>query len=169
MFETVNVEKVCKRLSALVPGMIAALEGFSGSGKSTLADELGARVPAIVIHLDDFLREVATPRPYAECLDLEELRKQLHGRNRNIPALVEGICLRDVMQRLDVVPTTFLYLRRVSPNGLWYDGLRLQEYMAGQRMAEDEEEPYRSDIEYHARALPHELCDMRIYRVADDV
>jgi len=164
----VSIEDVCGRLRTLAPGAIAGLEGFCGSGKTMLADQLGERVPMVVFHMDNFARKFAEPPAYTACLDLDRLRQALEGRDKSRQSIIEGICLRDVLSLVGVVPTTFVYLKRIGENGLWYDGLHLEDFEAGQPVSGDTAEPHRSDLEYHARVRPHEAAHVIYERVVDD-
>ena len=66
---------------------------------------------------------------------------------------------------VDVSPTIVLYLKRVGGNGLWYDGLYLEDFEAGRPIAGSTAEPHRSDLEYHARVRPHEKAELIYERV----
>src|SRR3954462_3451248 len=149
---------MCGRLSELTPGSIAALEGFCGSGKTMLADQLGERLPMAVFHVDSFASKFDKPPVYTACLDLGRLRQALAERDKSGPSIVEGICLRDVLSLVGIVPTTFVYLNRIGQNRLWYDGLHLEDFEAGHPIPGDTEEPHRSDLEYHVRVRPHEAA-----------
>jgi hypothetical protein len=160
-----SIDELCTRLGALAPGAIAAVEGFCGSGKSTLADQLAERVPAIVCHVDSFARKFEKPPLYTECLDLTRLRSTLEQRGMSRIAIVEGICLRDVLALVGVSPALVVYLKRIGGNGRWHDGLHLEDFQMGEPTSGDMDEPHRSDFEYHARVRPHERADLIYERV----
>src|SRR5882672_2327026 len=132
MLVTANIEDICAHLRTLPLGAIAGLEGFCGSGKTTLGNLLGERVPMTVFHVDNFARKFDQPPTYVECLDVAGLRRALEGREQSRSSIVEGICLRDVFALVNLSPTIFLYLKSVGENGLWYDGLHLEDFEAGQ-------------------------------------
>jgi len=163
-----SIEDLSARLGSLPPGAIAGLEGFCGSGKTKLADQLGAQVPMYVCHVDSFAKKFDQPPPYTECLDLTALRRALEQREESRPTFVEGICLRDVLALVDLSPAIFVYLKRIGQNGLWYDGLRLEDFEAGQPIPGDMDEPHRSDLEHHARVRPHVQAELIYERVEDD-
>jgi hypothetical protein len=167
MQTVVGIEDVVARFLALEAGTIAAIEGFSDSGKTTLADYLGKQLAISVFHLDSFARKFSRPPPYPECIDLAGLRGALDRREVSRPAIVEGICLRDVLALINVSPVVFVYLKRTGSNGLWYDGLHLEQFEAGEPVPGDMAEPHRSDLEYHARMRPHEIADLTCKRITD--
>ena len=119
----------------------------------------------IVCHVDNFARKSEKPPLYTECLDLTRLRSTLEQREMSRIAIVEGICLRDVLARVGVRPALFVYLKRIGGNGLWYDGLDLEAFEIGQPTAGGIDEPHRSDFEYHVRVRPHERADLIYERV----
>ena len=156
---------LCDRLRNSAPGALIGLEGFSGSGKTAIADEISRVIPMTVIHTDHFATKFEDPPPYAKCLDVDRLRRAIDERDMSIPCRVEGICLRDVLTLVGGTPTLFVYIKRVGENGLWYDGLELEDAADDSRHVAHE--PHRSDIEYHARVRPHELADLLHERVEE--
>jgi hypothetical protein len=62
-------------------------------------------------------------------------------------------------------PGIFVYLKRIGQNGLWYDGLHLEDFEAGRPIPGDMLEPHRSDLEYHERVRPHERAELVYERV----
>jgi hypothetical protein len=165
---TEDIEDICARILALHPSAIVGLEGFQGSGKSTLAVQLSERLSVAVFQLDRFARMFDPSPPYVECLDISALKQALELRQQSTLTIVEGICLRDVLARVDLAATILIYVKRVGTNGLWYDGMRLDKYQAGDRIPEDDEELYRSDMKYHAKVCPHEKADLIYVRATDD-
>jgi hypothetical protein len=165
---TEDIEDICARIRALNPGAIIGLEGFQDSGKSTLASQLSERVSVSVLHLDDFRMECDPTPPYVEWLDTSALRQALESRQQSILTIVEGICLRDVLARVDLTATVLIYVKRLGLNRLWYDGMRLEEYQAGECIPGAGDEPFRSDFKYHARRRPHEKADFIFERVTRD-
>jgi hypothetical protein len=73
-------------------------------------------------------------------------------------AIVEGICLRDVMDKCGVSPEIYVYIKRVASNGIWHDGLYFDAYKVEDDLSEDE--PHASDLAYHIKKLPHEKADL---------
>jgi len=168
MHTTKNIDDVCARMRELAPGAIVGLEGFSGSGKTKFAHQLSLRLSVNVQHVDSFATAFDNPPRYLDCLDLVKLRRALEEGEQSRPLIVEGICLRDVLSRIGMSATTYVYVKRIGKNGLWYDGLHLEDFEAGNPIPGDTAEPHHSDLEYHARIRPHELADLTYERVADD-
>ena len=149
------------------PGDVIGVEGFCSSGKSTLADRLGNDLEAEVIHIDSYAIKFDDPPPYIECLKIGELAMALAQRSKGRRCIVESICLRDVLERCHVDAGFYLYLRRLSQNGLWHDKLHLESFERGDPEYGDEIEPHLSDLKYHSRRRPHEKANAVIDRVED--
>lgn len=159
--ETVtSMVELCARLRALAPGTLVGLEGFCSSGKTPLANELGERMQMSVFHTDEFARKFDAPPSYPECVDIHYLRRAMEMGAPSRPSIIEGICLRDVLALVGISPTIFVYLKRIGRNGLWYDGLHLEDFEAGHTIPGLTEEPHLSDFKYHTRSRPHECADL---------
>jgi uridine kinase len=148
------------RIEHLPLPAVIGVEGFTGSGKSHLADDLAARLSATAVHLDSFLPAPAGgSQPYVERLDLPALAAALQA---DPVVVVEGICLRDALDRIGGALDFAVYVRRISTVGLWHDGLDMDDFEAGQTVTRDE--PERSDMLYHCARRPHTLADCVIDR-----
>ena len=143
------------------------IEGFCSSGKSTLADCLGRDVEAEVIHTDSYAVKFDEPPPYLQCLKISELSVALTQRSKSRRCIVEGICLRDVLAGCNVDADFYLYVRRLSQNGLWHDELHLESFEAGDPEYGGEIEPHLSDLKYHSRTRPHEKANAVLDRLED--
>jgi hypothetical protein len=84
---------------------LIALDGWPGSGKSTLAAGLSALWTIRAVHLDDYL--VHGSVGFTDHLRYEDLRRALLQR----PVLVEGVCMLDVLERLELRPDQLVYLQ----------------------------------------------------------
>lgn len=93
-------ERICSSGASLI-----ALDGCPGAGKSTLAARLSARLTIRTVRLDDYL--VPEPTGFLDFLAYEELQRALLRR----PVIVEGVCMLDVLDRLDLRPDQLVYLR----------------------------------------------------------
>lgn len=149
------------------PALIG-VEGFTGSGKSTISNDLGQDLKAVVIHTDDYVIAGDESLPYPERLDYGRITTAITlARTRESVIVVEGICLRVVLDRLSLSADLIVYVKRVASNGLWHDGFHLEEFEAGNAIEEDHEEPHQSDFSYHAKARPHERADLFFERIED--
>ncbi len=162
-----NYQELCTRLRRSDLRQLIAIEGFSSSGKSTLADSLGRDLPAQVIHTDTYCTPRDNPPPYAKGVNITKLRQSLNQRDRTKHCIVEGICLRDVLELCGESAGVFVYVKRVGGNGLWYDQFHLEDYENGAAVPGEDEEPYASDLAYHSKVRPHERADIEFLRVEE--
>ena len=163
-----SYEALCSKLRCLPIQSLVGIEGFCSSGKSRLADQLAKNIPAHVFHTDDFATKHDDPPPYLDCLKLTELAATVASRGKSSVSIIEGICLRDVLSACAIDADLFLYIKRMGRNGLWYDGLHLEDFDERSPVDGDELEPHLSDLEYHSRVRPHERADLVYLRVEED-
>lgn len=98
---------------------------------------------------------------------IPELRLVLEERDKQRPCIVEGICLRTVLDACGLYADYYLYIRRVGQNGIWYDQLHLEAFEDAVTLDGDESEPFLSDLKYHSQRRPHELADLTFDRVEE--
>lgn len=79
--------------------------------------------------------------------------------------IIDGICLREVLRRLNLTVSLFVYVKRLAENGLWHDGFYLEDFETVGTIVENREEPHRSDFTYHSAERPHEHADIIFHRV----
>jgi hypothetical protein len=110
-----SVTQLMQALPQRPEGLIA-IDGFPGSGKSTLARDLSAQLAVGVVHLDDYL--IRNKGGFVEFLQYPKLKKVLHRR----PLIVEGVCLLEVLKRLDIRVDILIYVegpkrrtKKISP------------------------------------------------------
>ena len=151
-----------ERLRRLPPGAVVGIEGCIGSGKSHLANELRALLACRAIHTDECVAPGDESLPYVDRLNYDQLRSSLCQPIVASVILVEGICLRHVLSRIEVAPALFVYVKRIAESGLWHDGFHLEDYEADNQNAA--QEPQRSDLHYHARERPHERAELEVHR-----
>ena len=157
---------MCGHLHGVEEARVIAIEGFTGSGKSHLADSLAEELGFSVIHTDEFIFGDDESLPYAKRLDYKRLRATLdENGKREATTLFDGICARESLRNLGVNADHFIYVKRIGQNGLWYDGLHLEDFEGNQAISENNEEPHLSDFKYHVAARPHEHADVVFERV----
>jgi len=145
------------------------VEGFTGSGKSKLSNDLGRDLKAAVIHTDEYVLAGDESLPYPDRIDYGRITTAITlARSTSSPIVMEGICLRNILDRLSLSADLFVYVKRVASNGLWHDGFHLEDFEAGNGIEEDCKEPHRSDFAYHAAARPHEQTDLLFERIETD-
>ena len=161
-------------------GFLIGIDGIDGAGKSQLGRRLSTALHVPLVSLDDFLEEHRGT--YVEHLRMPEIAELI----RMPRAVVEGICLLSVMEKVGLSLTRLIYLKRLGPYGDWRDRdvcdpqepveqviTHLDEQakkfsqVAAQLEGEDESEsdeagltPLRKEIiTYHARYRPHLRAD----------
>jgi hypothetical protein len=102
-FSGQSVAEVAGRIRGSDTSLIA-LDGLPGAGKSTLAARLSALLSIRTVHLDDYLAQESVG--FTDYLRYEELQRALLRR----PVIVEGVCMLDVLDRLELRPDPLVYL-----------------------------------------------------------
>lgn len=144
------------------------IDGIDGSGKSTLAREISEALVLPCISLDSFL--LKDPDGYVEYMDYPKLKAALENLESYV---VEGVCLIQVLRRIQLAPAATIYIKRVQ-HDFWSDESQLdisepvEAVLAGARelanlfsagpvtnlgLAEEV-------IRYHAEFRPHDHADV---------
>ena len=100
--------------------VIIGIDGAIGAGKSCLAHAIGSRFGETVISLDKYV--TSGKGRYRTSIRYQSLRQDLErykGQERVL--VVEGVCLLEILDRVDVSPDVVVYVKRVSRNGYWLD------------------------------------------------
>jgi hypothetical protein len=107
------LDALLTRIRDLGPSSIA-IEGAPNSGKTTLGRHLVERLPATLFSLDTYVRHRGEV-PYRELIDAACLTFDLAAclDSNRIPIL-EGVCLREVLDLIDFQPQYFVYVRNRS-------------------------------------------------------
>ena len=136
-------------------GKVVALDGFMQSGKSTVSLRLASALPAELISLDTFVDSSRDAPSYIGMLNMEDLASSVGDAvKRGTTVLLEGICMLDALDALGIEPDLTIYVKRISPMGLWQDGFHFEDFeMHGEECNFTRE----SELEYHARRRPHEM------------
>jgi hypothetical protein len=111
-----------EQIRALLPPdggpLILGVDGNEGAGKSTLASSLSAALTAPVIHVDSY----AQPNrgKYSDSIRYDDLRADIERQLRGGRAIVvEGVCLRQVLERIALRPQISIYVRLFNARGRW--------------------------------------------------
>ena len=123
------------------------------SGKSTLAQQLAETIGAALISLDSFVDPTRAAPNYVGLLKIDQLSKHLTASVARRMVILEGICMIDALDSLGVTADLMVYVKRISPTGLWQDGFHLEDYGA---LGEECHFARQSELDYHARRRPHE-------------
>jgi hypothetical protein len=126
-------------LIVTVPEGLVAIDGYLGVGKSTLATEIADLLGMRCVHLDDFL--LPGRQEFVRFLHWPELARALANR----PVLVEGVCLLEVLGRLDVRADMLVYVDSPNPE---------------KRTATKRTPLSQEVISYHKRFRPIDVADV---------
>lgn len=95
------------------------IDGIDGAGKSTLAREISKALGLPCISLDSFVEK--DMKGYVEHIDYLKLKATLEKFEGYV---VEGVCLRQVLRRIQLAPAVNIYIKRVQ-HGVWSDEANL--------------------------------------------
>jgi hypothetical protein len=159
-----SLSELCDELRRIHPRAVIGVEGFMNSGKSHLSNAIATSLARPVIHTDDFVVPGDESLPYVDRLNLNQLKSSLRNANIGTSAIVvDGICLRHALARVNVAPALFIYVKRIAANGLWHDGFHLEDYEADEQSITGE--PEKSDLRYHSMERPHECAEIIFHRL----
>ncbi len=173
-----DYDSLLSRLRVLIeersPKLIG-IEGYMGSGKTPLSCRLGSDLNAGVVEIDCSLFEMLYPdgshsqpkdTPYINRLDLDDLANKLAvaQASRSI-VIVEGICLSDVLVRIDQRAALTIYLKLLCGElRQWFDSFEQMKYDAAPGTFGNLR---RDQFEYHRRVRPHENADLELIQLGD--
>jgi len=93
-----------------------AIDGIDGAGKTFLARQLNSALGGSALSLDSFLKP--NKGTFLPSLRLSDIRREV--MLGSTPLIVEGICVLDVLERIDLKPTLHIYVKRMRM-GRWED------------------------------------------------
>ncbi|UIN54160.1 hypothetical protein [Pseudomonas kribbensis] len=114
MMYCINLQEVIGVIRA-ARAVCIGVDGKDGSGKSTLARQLSVALELPCVSLDSFLKK--DRGGYVKYIDYRKLEADLEEFKGYI---VEGVCLHQVLRRVEVSPELNIYVRRVK-HGVWLD------------------------------------------------
>jgi hypothetical protein len=145
------------------------VEGFSAAGKSDFAASLAHRLEWQHIELDDLTVDTPPVRAvsYADFMDREKLSRCLGSSEKRHSVVLDGICLREVLSRINAVEEAYVvYIARVSQPTtgalLWHDGLDME------RPTSDTSFFTLSTIWYHRELRPYDDARRILLRIGDE-
>ena len=158
------VECIRKNVNSNVIEVIG-IEGCLTSGKSYLGNQLIRAFKARLVSTDDSRNDKDhTSTPYLDTLDLSRMHTAIDDiMQTGKLVIVEGICLRSILKRIDLTADLFVYVKTLSENiddDVWHYGYDIESFEEGEKQ---HQEPYISDLKYHSRVRPHERADL-IYK-----
>ncbi|MGI0011097.1 MAG: hypothetical protein ACREAE_06840 [Nitrosopumilaceae archaeon] len=160
---------------------VVGIDGKDGVGKSTLAVALANELELELVELDKHLTK--NQGGYVDYIRYPVLDEILRNAKRlQISVIVEGICLIKVLERLMLKPDILIYVKRVMPDGFWYDSYYCEPNEKPEELLKSIKEsnekahqlfgsPSKQDdlkfriIEYHQEYKPTEMADYFFERV----
>jgi len=116
MKETSDVNEIVELINGGTFQLIG-IDGIDGAGKSTLAEKLSGLLGLNHINLDDYAeKEKGT---FVDFLDLNRLNDALNESQQAV--IIEGICLLEVLSRIDRCADLLIYIKKMSSYGSWRD------------------------------------------------
>ena len=122
-----TVQALLAHVAYASPTLIG-IDGLDGCRKSTVAQRLAGHTNHDVVSLDSFLGK--NKGKYVDFIDLNAVREAVRDRT----AILEGVCLLDVVERAGLKLYLLIYVQRIH-HGIWVDedwlGLNqnLEEYL----------------------------------------
>ncbi len=157
-----------RRLLAEREFRTVGIEGHMAAGKTHLSKQLAHDLKGDHIENDnftfamldpDFLRDRSKNESYVQCINLDRLAtKFTTALAESALVIVEGICLRDVLTRIDRQADIFVYVKSVSRiSRIWRRAIDLEDYKTGREKFRDL--PF-DELEYHSRVRPQDKADL---------
>jgi len=156
MVEVVTtIEQIASRAKTVSAshGSLIGVDGFDATGKTTLSFELARQLEGIRVGLDSYVARERAADNYVGILRTEHLKRDLLNLVNRFPfVVVEGVCLLKALESAGFSPNLHVYVKRISSQGLWHDGLHLENYAAGTPSGSWLAE---SVYQYHQAQQPH--------------
>lgn len=173
-----DVDSLVKKIRDLcsVQKGIISIDGFDGSRKSDLAGQLCLKLPGVHIAVDRFLER--NKGGYLSFLRYGELKEQIReSLAQGALVLVEGVCIRQVLEKVCIKESVDIYVKEFGPGG-WRDGVFLGQYASADEAIAGENAnfaeyrrlngkppvplpPLRKElIQYHYAFQPHERAQV---------
>ncbi len=110
-----DVDAFSATLRARKPCRIG-VDGVDGVGKSDTSTVVASEFGIPVIGLDDYVQK--NQGGYVSFIDYSAIAARIAA---NTCFVIEGVCLLEVLERLDVRLDCLIYIKRMSSSGLWAD------------------------------------------------
>jgi uridine kinase len=143
--------------------MLIGIEGRMLEGKSCLAKRLKEDLRLHAIHVDDYRPKPILDLPYLKTLDIPALvahLDEIQSEFPTTPLIIEGICLREVLDAIARKLDLSIYVKKLSPQGLWHFQFDIEDYNNDPRsMGNMPRALYKDEMRYHREFEPHERAD----------
>ena len=124
--EVDNVPTVIKKIKKEVcteQYQLISIDGRSGSGKTMLSTEITQQLNIEHINLDDDDYLKKKQDEFVDAIKYGSLLSKIEvARKENKPILIEGICIIKILERIKVIPTFKIYVKKTIVGGFWLDG-----------------------------------------------
>ena len=145
---------------------IIGVDGFPGAGKSHLARALAMHLQVPCIHADDYVDKRDDVHDYIARIRVSELRRDLlsaiASRHR---VLCDAVCAQWVWAAVNIEPRHRIYVKRVSVQGVWNDGIDLENFLEDPESESGQPWLERQVLRYHAKESPHLRADIGFERI----
>ena len=138
-----------------------SVDGVDGVGKTTLSTKIAQELCLSNIELDDFVQK--NQGGYINHIDYDRLLKKI---NANKPVVVEGICVLQILQRIQIRPNVRIYIKVVDRycfcNGQikYFPPDKSADEVINERKIKGFSVGFEEDlIRYHYNFTPHEKSD----------
>ncbi len=134
-------------------------------GKSSLAKQLSYDLRHETfgnlhrIRLDGYRRNPNLDLPYLQTLDLDRLTDRLAGKNLTMPTMIEGICLRTVLGKIDRELDLVIFVKKLN-SGLWPPQFDQEKYENDPRRLNLPRVLFDDELRYLKAYRPHEIADL---------
>jgi len=116
MIETSDINEIIRLINGGSFQLIC-IDGIDGSGKSTLAANLSQSLGVEHLNLDDFVKK--EKGNFVKFIDLDKLKDVIGNSSKLI--IIEGVCLLEIISKLNRSIDLLIYIKRISGYGTWYD------------------------------------------------
>ncbi len=167
--EVTDVSDLESLLRTVEHGLIA-FDGCTSAGKTTLMNNLARRLKCPAIDLDQYLDRQRGE--FVNALRLPALTDAIEqGRQQSPVVLVSGVCMREVLDRLQFTAAMNIYVQRNSRTGIPSD-LDFLDLEDGHQV-DDTLASLLSDLDleiaaYHERYRPRRNADVVYVRTGED-
>ena len=144
---------------------IIGIDGSIGSGKTILSYCLGCELKFPVIAVDNFLKR--HQGGYRDQINYDNLADFIDSKITSGKSLIiEGICLLQILKRIDRQEDVLVYVKRMScNNGTWCEE---QELNGNGQIVEDNLQPLMNEvIKYHNEWNPLTKADIVFERIEE--
>ena len=120
MTESSSYDELRDWLSAsrFTSGEIVVVDGGTGSGKTSVVMRLAKDLGGVRVSLDCYVR-AGVGGYYVDRLETEFLADDINRFKKLFPLiLVEGICVRETLERLHFSWSATIYVKQLATNGL---------------------------------------------------